>query len=189
MMRTFFLIVFLSLLFFASGTAVSAEYVLPYPSAMPGNKLYKITRITDRLKNYWNIGNIAQVKYRLSLGDKYLVEAKTLFEYKQYLLATDALARSDTYIDSVFAYVQAASDQGKDMSVFRKNIQEAMLVHMVVIANMKKQLPEEFIWRPEKKAETKLDISSLLSRSVAIRQTLHDHMIVSSVSSNTHPSQ
>jgi len=82
-------------IFLSVSPQVRAEYVLPYPSAMPGNKLYRIMRIIDELKKPLYFGSITRYKYHLSLADKYLVEAKTLFEYKQYLLAVDALERSD----------------------------------------------------------------------------------------------
>src|SRR3989344_2434627 len=83
------------LLVFVLVSRVEAAYVLPYPSYMPGNKLYTFSRFFDEVGRIWNFGSIASTKYALHLSDKYLVEAKTLFEYQQYLLALDALQRSD----------------------------------------------------------------------------------------------
>ena len=57
--------------------AVHAEYVLPYPSFMPGSPLYKISTLLDVAKRYWSFGNIAQLKYRMSMADKKLVEARS----------------------------------------------------------------------------------------------------------------
>ena len=64
-----------------------SQYVLPYPSAMPGSFLYKLNLVQEEILRYWYFGDFGQFKYNLGLSDKYLVEAKTLFEYKQYLLA------------------------------------------------------------------------------------------------------
>lgn len=131
---------------------VNAEYVLPYPSFMPGNKIYKITRVVDKLKEYWYFGNLSQAKYHLALSDKYLVEAKTLFEYKQYLLALDALKRSDDYFSK------------------QKNI-EAAKAHILVLESLLRQLPPTFEWKPEKDDPTQLPISEKLEQSIIIRQS------------------
>src|SRR5450759_4493421 len=103
---------FLLSLIFSHSSLVYADYVLPYPSYMPGSSLYKVSRVVDRLKFYWSWGNIAQIKYHLALSDKYLVEASTLMEYKQYLLGVDALRRSDAEFTKLPVYVAGAKKEG-----------------------------------------------------------------------------
>jgi hypothetical protein len=151
---------------------VRADYVLPYPSYMPGNKLYRISRILDQLKGYWYFGNIAKAKYHQGLGDKYLVEAKTLFEYKQYFLAQDALKRSDEEVGDISQYVSKAQEIGIDINELNKSISAEMRVHVSVLQAMKDQLPEEFIWRPEKAQAVNLPIASMLEHSTAIREKI-----------------
>jgi hypothetical protein len=149
-----------------------AEYVLPYPSYMPGNTLYRVSRIIDTMKNYWYWGTIAQIKYHIGLSDKYLVEAKTLFEYMQYLLATDALQRSDTELSGLPALIERGIREGKDMSGQQSSLSDAMRVHGTTLESMKKQLPSEFQWTPEKTAATDLPIGSMLDTSISLRQAL-----------------
>jgi hypothetical protein len=149
---------------------VSASYMLPYPSYMPGNKLYRVSRIIDNVKHFWYWGTIAQLKYHVGLSDKYLVEAKTLFEYKQYLLATDALKRSDQELSDIMLLVDEGNREGKDMSEQKKIVSESMQVHVVTLAEMKNQLPGEFVWTPEKSDPQKLSIGSMLDTSIQIRQ-------------------
>jgi hypothetical protein len=139
---------------------------------MPGNILYKVSRFMDSAKAYWYWGNIASVKYHLALSDKYLVEAKTLFEYKQYLLAADALARSDKQLADIPTLLLQGEKERKDMNQLRLIVHEAMNVHMAVINTMKSQLPKEFIWKPEKAAETTIRIDELLTSSYEIRRGL-----------------
>ena len=153
---------------------VHAGYVLPYPSYMPGNKLYPIARIIDKINNYWYFGIIAQSKYHLGLSDKYLVESKVLFEYKQYLLAVDALRRSDEQVEEIPLYLQSAADQKKDVKILRETIADAMLVHVSIIEAMRLLLPEEFIWRPEKASETTLPISPMLQHALVVRRSVYD---------------
>lgn len=162
--------------YFLLAAHAHAEYVLPYPSFMPGNKIYRLTRLTDAAKGYWYFGNIAQTKYHLALADKYLVEAKTLFEYKQYLLATDAIKRSDGQVDDIFLYIQRAASEGKDVRLLASTIFDAMSVHTKVITAMQSQLPEEFIWRPEKSSETELPIRSILLLAISTREKLQQDL-------------
>jgi len=137
----------LFLLFFALRVVVYADYLLPYPSYMPGNTLYKVSRIIDELKKYWFWGNIASSKYHQGLSDKYLVEAKTLFEYKQYPLALDALARSDEH--------------------FQKK--ESAGVHRELLLKLLNELPQTYIWQEERQEPVTLAIGDALHRSIQIR--------------------
>src|SRR5690242_19345931 len=94
------------LFFFIPIFCVHAEYILPYPGPMPGNKLHKIVQIVDKFQYYWSWGNIARANYFMDLSDKYLVEAKTLFEYKQYLLGVESLKRSDAAWIEINSYIE-----------------------------------------------------------------------------------
>ncbi len=132
--------------------SVRADYVLPYPSYMPGNKLYRVTRIIDKLKNYWYFGEIGQAKYHLGLADKYLVEAKTLFEYRQYLLAVDALQRSDDEFKKVPKNLDAAEK------------------HIEVLTQLLSIVPDAFTWTSEKAEATQLPLKNLLEASIRLRQ-------------------
>lgn len=178
-MKKFLIILFfLFYLSFIIGhlSLIHAEYVLPYPSYMPGNTLYRISRIIDTVKNYWYWGTIAQIKYHIGLSDKYLVEAKTLFEYKQYLLATDALQRSDKELSGLSTRISEGIREGKDMSSQKSILSDSMQVHMATLELMKKQLPSEFQWTPEKAAATNLSIGFMLDTSIQLRQKLSNEL-------------
>jgi hypothetical protein len=149
-----------------------AEYMLPYPSFMPGNKIYKISRIVDSLNKYWYFGNIAQIKYHLNLSDKYLVEAKTLMEYKQYLLATDALIRSDNECKQVPLYVKHAELEKIDTSNLKTMIVGSMDKHEEVLTNLISITPIQFVWSPEKSQATTLLIHDNLEKSRTIRKQI-----------------
>lgn len=154
-------------IFFANHNLASSYY-LPYPSLMPGSKLYRISRITDKLKNYWSFGNITQVKYHLSLSDKYLVEAKTLFEYDQYLLAVDALHRSTDEFKQINPHLLQASRESKDTSQLTQTVKDAASVHFKVLENIRRTVPETVRWTPEKTSGTDLTISHDLNTAEEI---------------------
>jgi hypothetical protein len=152
--------------------SVHAEYVLPSPSYMPGNKIYKLTRIFDALKRYWFFGNIAQFKYHLGLSDKYLVEAKTLMEYKQYLLASDALVRSDKEFGKVAKYLHDAKQEGVDISQLKSTLSEAIRVHIDMLTKLKPVVPSQFTWTPEKDKPTELKLLDMLVTSIELRRNI-----------------
>jgi hypothetical protein len=137
---------------------------------MPGNKLYKVSRIVDKLQNYWNWGNVAQERFHLGLADKYLVEAKTLFEYDQYLLGVDALKRSNSEFMQVKPYIEKAKTSGMEIQSLVDTFTAAEGKHEEVLIGLKRTVPEDFVWTPEKVAPTTLLLHQLLDEAVKIRK-------------------
>ena len=146
--------------------SANADYVLPYPSFMPGNKMSAISRIVDALKEYWYFGTIAKVQYHLGLADKYLVEAKTLFEDRQYLLAADALTRSSDQFERIPQFLKYTR---------QKNIvREASDAHIRVLEELAIKLPDEFEWRPEKAGAALLPIGTLIREAKSLRRAVKE---------------
>lgn len=139
---------------------------------MPGNKLYRISRMLDKVGGIWNWGTIAQAKYHLGLSDKYLVEAKTLFEYQQYLLAQDALKRSDLEIQRVGPSLIKAREEGKDVTALNNIFISALSKHQEELRIVKEAVPSEFVWRPEKSMPTSLPLGALIDASISLREEL-----------------
>lgn len=161
-------IVFLAVLFFPRSAI--AAYVLPYPSFMPGNKFYRVSRFTDEVKRYWYWGNLSSYRYYLGQSDKALVEAKTLFEYNQYLLAINALERSNAALQRVPDTLKRAKDEGKNIEKYDREFGEAMEEHKKIIGKLFGELPEEFIWRPEREKPQTLRIHEELNRALLLRK-------------------
>jgi len=161
-------IIFLFILYLMLPIVARAEYVLPYPSFMPGNKIYKITRLVDKLKNYWYWGDIAQAKYHFMLSDKYLIEAKVLFEYKQYLLGDGALVRSSNEWIQIQPHLSLAKNHKKDISKFLAMYKEAAQVHIDVLGSL--IVPELMLWSPEKGTPTNLYLKEDIAKAIDIRK-------------------
>jgi hypothetical protein len=147
-----------------------AAYVLPYPSFMPGNKLYTVMRFLDEVKRYWYWGNLASYRYFLGQSDKALVEAKTLFEYRQYLLATDALSRSNTYFQKAPDSLRKAQEEGKDIKTYEQELAAAAAEHKKILMALIEDTPEEFVWKPEREEETILSIREDLMKAIQLRK-------------------
>lgn len=160
------------ILFLVFAQPARADYFLPYPSYMPGNKLYGVSKVIERLESWWYWGSIGQIKYHMWLADKYLVEAKTLFEYKQYLLAVQALVASDIHIIIIPRYIDKAKSEGKDMSDFVMRFQSELVAHLDIINALIRMLPQTFNWTPENFQPTVLNIKDLLTHSWEIRERM-----------------
>jgi len=154
---------------FTTNVSANSTYVLPYPSTMPGSSLYKIHVIFEKLLKYWYFGNFGQFAYNLKESDKYLVEAKTLFEYNQYLLGYKALEESDNYFKHIKPYLIAAKDEGKPIQEKKLMLEEAAKKHIEVLEKLKRNVPQTFTWQPEKAKPTELDVWGAISRSEKIR--------------------
>jgi len=144
---------------------------------MPGNKIYKISRIFDKVKKFWYFGNIAQLKYHLELSDKYLVEAKTLMEYNQYLLGADALIRSDDEFNQLPKYVLGLAPERVDSHPYQQLISEAANKHIEVLQTLLLETPKQFVWTPEKAKATSIPLHDDLEQSLALRKKVSQLII------------
>lgn len=143
-------------IFFSSVSFAQSDYVLPYPSSMPGSIFYKLNLIKEEILKYWYFGDFGQFHFNLKQSDKYLVEAKTLFEYKQYFLGLNALNKSRVYYNKSYPFLLKARSKGKDE---RNNLilfESASARHIEILLKMRSEVPEEFTWEPEKSPPTKL---------------------------------
>jgi len=156
--------------FFLAVILISSSYVLPYPGLMPGNKLYPIKQVFDKVMEYWVFGSFARYKYELALADKKLVEAKTLFEYQQYLLAMKALSDSNVHFQKASKFLEQAEREGKNITQKEDIYKLAGKKHQEVLKNLEQILPETFIWQPEKKPAEELNLKSALEEAIRLRE-------------------
>jgi len=166
------IIIVLFLIFFINPVRTYADYVLPYPSFMPGSKFYQIEKVKEKLEEFWSWGSLSSFKYNLQLADKYLVEAKTLFEYKQYPLALNALKRSNTSFQKLSSLLIKASHEGKDISVFSNALKDASLKHQEILTVLSSSLPSHFNWVAERENPQNLPIFITLEKSLKIRRKI-----------------
>ena len=169
-MRTGFIACFfLLLILFIPQVHAESNYVLPYPQAMPGSKFYVLDKIQETLLKYYSFGNLSKITYHRSFSDKYLVEAKTLFEYKQYLLATEAITKSNNHFQEQNTYMMSAKKEGKDISEVKDTLHSQIEKHIEVLELLIVSTPQEFNWTSEIGSASKLFIHKLLNDSIRIR--------------------
>lgn len=147
-------------------------YVLPYPSFMPGSPFHKVNLIKEEILKYWYFGNFGQFIYNLKQSDKYIVEAKTLFEYKQYLLGHQALKKSDGFFSMAPFYLERAKQEGKNIDQKKEFFSQSATKHIEVLIRMQSVVPQHFAWKPEKDNPTDLALWEAIQHSISIRDRL-----------------
>lgn len=147
-----------------------SNYVLPYPPGMPGTSFYKIRIVFENLEKFWYLGNFSQYYFNLKQADKYLVQAKVLFEYRQYLLALDALHKSDLYYKNASPFLDAAKNEGKNINKQHVNLVNASEKHIEELILIKETLPKTFIWKSEKSSPIILHLHQEIDRAIEIRR-------------------
>lgn len=170
-MKKLFFLVFL-FIFFPRTVFAESNYVLPYPSNMPGNFTYKLHVVFENVSKYWYFGDFGQFDYGLKMSDKYLVEAKTLFEYKQYLLGHKALRKSDFYFSNILPSLIRAEGNKKDISQKKIVLIDAALKHIETLEKMEVETPDTFNWEPEKSLPTVLHLKEDIAKSVLLRKNI-----------------
>ena len=165
-------LLFVFLFFFISlqTSYASSSYVLPYPSTMPGGISYKVHLVWEKIMQYWYFGDFGSYEYNLKQSDKYLVEAKTLFEYNQYLLGFAALQKSNTYWVKILPFLENAKKSGKNITDKREELRQAAAKHIEVLQKMQNDTPAEFTWTPEKNPSSVLNIHALINTTISLRQ-------------------
>lgn len=167
-LKVFVFVLFIFLTFPRLGFA-SSDYVLPYPSSMPGSKFYLLHQFFEKIEGYWYFGDFAKFHYNLKYSDRYLVEAKTLFEYKQYLLASQSLDKSDIYFTKAKLSIEFSKSNNKNTKDKEKIFKSASDKHIEILNQIKLYVPEEFNWIPEKRKSTKIFIKKELDESIRAR--------------------
>lgn len=171
-MKKFILTLSLIGIFLFVSQVAEAAYVLPYPSYLPGNKLYKVSEIIDGLKKYWHFGTLTQLKYVQEMSDKHLVEAKTLFEYKQYALGVRALEKSNSEVVQISPLLSRLAEEKKNNPEIIENVDEEMKSHVGVLARMFSELPDNIEWTEEKQASRVINFSKLFSDAMDLRKKI-----------------
>lgn len=150
-------------------SAHASNYVMPYPSYMPGHKLYKLHQIWETVQEYWHFGDLSKEKFHREMADKYIVEAKTLFDYGQHKLAVEALIKSNDHFARAILYLMDITHEKKDNGESKQLLLQSRDKHVELITLLDDALPDEIDWQEEKKENQKLPLHFLFSQSKHIR--------------------
>lgn len=139
---------------------------------MPGSKFYKPYLIYEKAARYWYFGDFGRFYYDLKLADKYLVEAKTLSDYRQYLLAYKAIKKSDEFFLNLQPDLIRAKNNKKDIQQKLKLLNSAGQKHLEVFSLLKEIVPGKIVWTPEKSASLEIDFGDVIQKSIEARKKI-----------------
>lgn len=148
----------------------ASSYVLPYPGAMPGNKLYPLQVLVDGIQGIVAFGDFSRFKYFLGQSDKYLVEAKTLFEYGQYPLAIKSLERSNYNFQKIYPNLINAKKNKKNIKEKNDIFVSAKMKHIEVLNKLLNEIPKEFLWKDENKEAIALSLQEEIKKAIDLRK-------------------
>lgn len=161
-------LILFSLFFLSQARVLAQDYVLPYPGFMPGHSLYEISEVVDKLQEWWSFGNLAKFKHHLAVSDKKLIEAKTLAEYKQYLLAVKAIGSYEHHLLYANKSLSDAQNESKDISQKRTVFKSAISKHREVFERLKSEHPKEVFWNPEKGESKTIEMEKIINRAIEL---------------------
>ncbi|MDP3941817.1 MAG: hypothetical protein Q8Q49_05935 [bacterium] len=150
----------------------ASSYVLPYPSAMPGNKTYPLHLLEEKILQYWYFGGFSSIRYNRELSDKYLVEAKILFEYQQFPLALSALHTSDIYFQKASEVYLTQSPEKNGMRDIQLLLHSQAQKHQEILQSLIDTTQREFVWQEERADPVRLKIHEELKNSRKMRGIL-----------------
>lgn len=153
-------------------SGAKSAYVLPYPGVMPGSKIYSVSEIFDNFKLLYTFGDYARFKYYLGQSDKYLVEAKTLFEYGQFLHAQNSLEKSNINYRQIEPILNRAKTNGRNTSEKDELFRSGSQKHIEVLQTLKNEVPENFLWEDEKASPRNIKIHDLIDETLKIRMNI-----------------
>ncbi len=157
-------------LFTAPNSIAASDYVLPYPPAMPGSTTYILRRIQEKALAFWYFGEFGQFAYNRMLSDKYLVQAKILFEYHQYLLGIKALKESNIYFlqtNEVLAHTPLKKNGRPGEVLLLKRQAEK---HIEILKAIERFLPKKYKWEDERKHPIDLNFTNEIQEAIEIRR-------------------
>jgi hypothetical protein len=137
---------------------------------MPGNKLYVARQFLEQVQEFWYFGDMSKVKYHIKMADKYLVEAKTLFEYKQIKLGEVSLSISNDHFAKAVLYERDVAYEKKDKGEQEELLKNSGHKHSEIINLLMKDLPEKINWQEEKKDSETIWVHMILKQALIIRQ-------------------
>lgn len=149
--------------------ALASEYTFPYPGIMPGNKLYKLVLYKEKFDQIFYFGDLAQYKLNQKLSDKYLIEAKTLFEYRQYSLAVNSLSKSNEYFKKAKVSLNKANKKLKSTREKEENLKNAVYAHNSLLEKIISWVPKQYDWVDESGNILTLYLHKDISNAMSIR--------------------
>src|SRR3990172_4345567 len=98
-----------------SPTPVMIDYSLPYPGILPGNPLYSIKMLRDRIMELFISDHLKKANFYLLQADKRVSSSLMLFEKQDKELGQTTLSKAQNYLEKSLEKAIQAKNSGKDV--------------------------------------------------------------------------
>jgi hypothetical protein len=127
----------------------SVDYSLPYPGLLPGNFLYPLKGLRDRIKGILISDPVQKADFDLLQADKHLNAGIMLFNDGQKNLAESTISKGEKYLEGSLNQAIEIRKTGRNPKELLQKLNLASRKHMEVIKDLEKQsnsyLQEKFV--------------------------------------------
>jgi len=123
-------------------TSVSVDYFLAYPGILPGNFLYPLKMVRDRIWLFLITDPLQKAHTLLLFADKRLGAGKALIEKGKENLGITTLSKAEKYLERALIQGKIAKEKGKDTESFFNTLEKASQKHQEVLLEIQEKLSE-----------------------------------------------
>ena len=117
----------------------SVDYDLPYPGLLPGNPLYDIKVLRDRIESFFISDPLKRAEFSLLQSDKRLSAGVMLFDEGQYDRAESTISKGEKYMQDSLNQATALKEKGQTADPLLQKINLSSQKHVEVIKNLEKK--------------------------------------------------
>jgi len=124
-------------------TPSSVDYFLTYPGVLPGNFLYPLKMVRDRIWLFLTTDPLQKAQTLLLFADKRLGAGKVLIEKGKKDLGITTLSKAEKYLERALIQGKIAREKGKESESFFNTLEKASQKHQEVLLEIQEKLSEE----------------------------------------------
>jgi len=124
-------------------TPASVNYFLAYPGILPGNFLYPLKMVRDRIWLFLTPDPLQKAQTLLLFADKRLGAGKALVEKGKEDLGITTLSKAEKYLERALIQGKIAKQKGKETKSFFATLQKASKKHQEILLELQKKVSNE----------------------------------------------
>ncbi len=141
-----------------SQTPSRVEYELPYPGLLPGNPIYPLKALRDKIFEIIIADPLKKSEYHLLQADKRLAAAALLFEKGEEEKGEQTLSKGINYLEKSISVIDQAKEQRQEVGEIAGKIKTSSRKHVEIINNLIKQSDGEMRQKLEKNLQRALEL-------------------------------
>jgi len=122
----------------------SINYFLPYPGILPGNSLYPLKMIRDRVVSYFITDPVKKAEFYLLMADKRINAGKFLADYRKYSLVEPTISKGQNYFDQSIELAAKTKKQGINIKNLTEQLNKASEKHEEVLGVILLEIPDDY---------------------------------------------